>query len=121
MPPAMKTVPRSTRQLDLWHREIAELLFGSGASLDVRNNKQETLFSLSCIYGKRDLAQFLIDRGSNINSRDENSFIPLYSTLRRGRVDAVRLLMDCGVYVNARDTLFCLIRHDMDTLTSHDS
>jgi ankyrin repeat protein len=33
------------------YREIAELLLGSGASLDARNKKQETPLELSCLMG----------------------------------------------------------------------
>ena len=89
------------------YREIAELLLGSSASLDARNETQQTQhtpLALACVYGKPDVAHFLIDRVSDINSRDQDGCVPLHAASGCGQVDIARLLLDCGSDVNARAT-----------------
>src|SRR6266403_2612882 len=84
-------------------RDIAELLVGSGASLDIRNKNQQTPLYMACRSGKLDVSRFLIDRGSDINSRDGEGFTPLHVSSRFGHIEAARQMIDCGSDVNTRD------------------
>jgi ankyrin repeat protein len=84
------------------YRDIAELLLGSGASLDARSKNQQTPLFVSCYRGRSEMAQFLIDRGSDINARDEIGAFPLHAASLRGHVDVARLLIDRGADVDAQ-------------------
>jgi ankyrin repeat protein len=68
-------------------REIAELLLGSSASIDARNNEQRTPLAFVCEYGKRDMAHFRIVRDSDANSQVKAGSVPLHAASQNGYID----------------------------------
>jgi hypothetical protein len=95
------------------YRDIAQLLLGSGASLDVRNRDQETLLHLTCDNEWPDVSNLLIDHDSDMDSKGDHGLIPLHTAPANGHLVIVGLLLesDRGSDVNLREAKRCTPLH----------
>ncbi len=91
---------------------VAKMLIGAGASLDLKNNKDETPLHLAARPECIDAARLILAGGgaATINARNKFSMTPLLAVLSikvidnpvklRSQVEMVRLLADSGADVN---------------------
>ena len=86
--------------------QIADLLLGAGADVDVNatNELGVAPLSLACIDGSAAMVDRLLDRGADANHALPTGVTALMTCARTGSVDAVRLLLDRGASVNEQET-----------------
>jgi len=83
--------------------EQIKLLTSSGADVNVKNKRGDTLLSVSIIQGNKDIAEFLIARGADVNAKGRFSRTPLHWAVYKDSKDSSELLIAKGAHVDAVD------------------
>ena len=91
------------------HFNVAELLFGHGALVDVRGIWDNTPLATACLTGPFDTVRWLLDHGADIDVRNTSGEVPLHLAAspfglnRGGQLAIMQLLLNSGADANARD------------------
>ncbi|XP_063990797.1 death-associated protein kinase 1-like isoform X2 [Diachasmimorpha longicaudata] len=75
-------------------------LLRQGASLDVKDAKQDSLLHLSCASGDEQMTGLLIENGVELDVANEKGLTPLHVAARNGHINVVRLLCLSGCDVD---------------------
>jgi ankyrin repeat protein len=81
---------------------LTELLLGSGASLEKRNNRGDTVLMQVAKFPRPDMLKFLIARGANVNAKNSKGFTALIYAADSGETENVKVLLAAGADPNAR-------------------
>ena len=79
------------------------LLIESGASVNARDYRDDTVLHKACRYGNVELVKLLIEAGSDVTARGHDQDTPLHRVARLGAVAIVRLLLRAGAAVNVEN------------------
>ena len=77
--------------------DVARLLLGLGADVNVRDENQETPLHFACEYGNFDTMLLLVNHGAEINA--QNTLGQTYV----GHVDVAEVLLDHGARANVEN------------------
>jgi len=89
--------------LGMGHFELAQLLYQSGADLDVRGYGETSLLPAMSLRGQTEIVQWLLARGTNPNVSNKTSLTPLHFAVLDGHLEVVRMLLQHNADNNARD------------------
>jgi ankyrin repeat protein len=79
------------------HIDVAELLIGRGANVNIRNTSARTpLHFLASLADEEKLAELMIKHRAEINPRDKNGMTPLGFAVNKGRVHVAEALRRHG-------------------------
>jgi serine/threonine-protein phosphatase 6 regulatory ankyrin repeat subunit B len=81
--------------------EQVKNLFSMGASIDAKDQWENTPLMRACLYGHENVARFLLDNGANVNATS-GSWTSLILAARDGFTDVVELLIDRGAEMESR-------------------
>ncbi|KZL87245.1 ankyrin repeat domain-containing protein 52 [Colletotrichum incanum] len=78
------------------YQEIAQMLLGGGADIDVTGHRGRTPVYAASMNGHIDLVKLLLDKGADITVANEDGWTPLNSASDSGHLEVVKLLLDKG-------------------------
>jgi ankyrin repeat protein len=85
------------------HYKLCELLIKSGANVDTKNNKNETLVLFTAAHGHLALTELLITHGADVNAKSKEEWTPLLLAARNRNDRICRLLLKRGASPVVRD------------------
>ena len=85
------------------HIAMVKLLLENGASVNVKDDFDNSPLHLAIHEGHGKLAKLLIESGAYIHSRNDNGNLPVQVAAFAGLPDVITLLIDAGSPINAQD------------------
>ena len=83
--------------------EVAEMLLGCGADINVRGRNGETPLDLASGGDSAQVVSFLVRRGADVKSCDNTGWTPLHTPSTSGNISIVQVLLNEGAEVDARN------------------
>jgi hypothetical protein len=80
--------------------EVAQLLIGAGANLNVQDNDGSTPLHLASSEGYTEVAQLLIGAGADLNMLDNKAYTALIYAIVKGHTEVAKLLIEAGADLN---------------------
>jgi ankyrin repeat protein len=102
--------------LSLGHREMAEFLIESGASVDVLEHGGSTLLHKAAIGGDAELVKCLIARNLDINAQDNSKETPLHDAVRWDHLEVVKVLIAAGADIKETVLQLAINKNNSDVV-----
>jgi ankyrin repeat protein len=83
-------------------KEMIQAWLDAGADLTVKNNQNQTVLHLACLYANEEVAELFVKRGIPIKETDDYGYTPLAAAASRNSVKIVKMLLDKRADVNFR-------------------
>ena len=85
------------------HKEMARILIGNGAELNVADKRGETPLHWAAQGGHKEVGRLLIENRADVNVADEYGRTPLHEAIKNDKKEVARLLIESGAEVNMAD------------------
>jgi ankyrin repeat protein len=85
------------------HYKLCELLIASGAHVNAKNNRDESLVLYTASNGHLELTELLLTHGADINAKSKDEWTPLLLAARNSNERICRLLLKRGASPITRD------------------
>jgi ankyrin repeat protein len=83
--------------------EIARMLIGAGADVDVQDESGLTHLHWASYYNRIEIIQMLIDAGADVNVQDNRYWAPLHVAAYKEELKIAQMLIDAGVRKDIQD------------------
>jgi ankyrin repeat protein len=85
------------------YSEIARMLIGAGADVDVQDESGWTPLHWAAYYNRTEITQMLIDAKADLNIEDVDSRTALHYIAVHNRLEIARMLIDAGARIDIED------------------
>jgi len=113
-----KTLPQNKKNIlirlsaELGHSQCCQILLSACASVDCRNDYEETPLHLAAWNGHSQCCKLLLDKGASPNPKNSNGWTPLQTTVWRCNVDCIKtLVLNDSVDYSCLDGFGEIVKH----------
>ena len=84
-------------------KENVKFLIENGASIDVKNQKQDTPLHIATLNGAKDIVEILIENGASTDIKNLDQETALHIAVTENQLEIVKCLVEKGALVNAKN------------------